>query len=464
LPPNSTLTEGPAPTPTGERSGPYLFRVFDADAPLAPTLRCALRDLDLVKLGRGDVSAAVTGKEGDVRTANLSFADKRMSSQHAKLTRVLGKWLLEDAGSKNGVLLNAERCTRAELQDGDLIELGRTLLVFRDGLASPRLQPPLLQSDALKPLAAGLATMNPDLEFAFAQLERVAKSMVPVALGGPTGSGKEVIARAVHALSGRKGPFIPVNCGALPDTLVESELFGHKKGAFSGATEDRPGLVRSAHGGTLFLDEIGDLPLEQQPALLRVLQEKVVQPIGSSAQIPVDVRVVSATHHDLAAAVDREEFRADLRARLTGHALELPALLKRREDLGLLVASLLQRLAGPRAAQVRFSLAAARSLFLYAWPLNVRELEKVLETSLALAGDGEIEPAHLPAALRDAKGRPKPAVQPTGEGDELRVWLEQLLREHQGNISAASRASGKARMQLQRWMKRFGLAPASFKA
>jgi transcriptional regulator with GAF, ATPase, and Fis domain len=291
----------------------------------------------------------------------------------------------------------------------------------------------------------------------------VASSLVPIALGGATGSGKEVIARAVHALSGRKGPFVPVNCGALPDTLVESELFGHKKGAFSGATEDRPGLVRSAHGGTLFLDEIGDLPLEQQPALLRVLQEKQVQPLGSSAQIPVDVRVVSATHHDLGAAVDRDEFRADLRARLTGFALELPPLFKRREDLGLLLASLLQRLAGPKAERVRLTGAAARALLSYAWPLNVRELEKVLEAALALAGDKELDLEHLPQAVREAKGRPKPVVPPTAEGDELKAWLEQLLREHAGNVSAAARASGKARMQLQRWMKRYALSPLDFK-
>jgi DNA-binding NtrC family response regulator len=320
-----------------------------------------------------------------------------------------------------------------------------------------------VSADTLKPPAPGLSTLNPDLALAFSQLERVASSLVPIALGGPTGSGKEVIARAVHVLSGRKGPFVPVNCGALPDTLVESELFGHKKGAFSGATEDRPGLVRSAHGGTLFLDEIGDLPLDQQPALLRVLQEKQVQPLGSSAQIPVDVRVVSATHHDLGAAVDRDEFRADLRARLTGFALELPPLFKRREDLGLLLASLLQRLAGPKAERVRLTGAAARAMLSHAWPLNVRELEKVLEAALALAGDKELDLEHLPQAVREAKGRPKPVVPPTAEGDELKAWLDQLLSEHGGNVSAAARASGKARMQLQRWMKRYGLSPLDYK-
>jgi DNA-binding NtrC family response regulator len=268
------------------------------------------------------------------------------------------------------------------------------------------------------------------------------------------------VARAVHALSRRTGAFVPINCGALPPTLIESTLFGHRKGAFSGAGEDRPGLVRSADRGTLLLDEIGDLPAAAQVTFLRVLQEHEVVPVGDARPVKVDVRLVTATHRPLGDLVQSGTFRADLYARMAGLTVRLPRLAERREDLGLLVGTLLRRLV-PDPDKVSFAVAAARALFRHDWPLNVRELEKSLGVAVALAGGGQVKLEHLPEAVR---GQPPPALPAGGEGDDrLRAELVALLTEHNGNISMVARAMGKGRMQIHRWLKRYGLEPAAFR-
>jgi DNA-binding NtrC family response regulator len=463
----STLTEGFRSTDdASRRRGPFLFRALDADAPLAPSGRFALADVDEVRLGRGEHRTAQRMAETGVRVLRLGVADRWMSGSHAKLSKVMGRWVLEDAGSKNGVRLNGALTTRAELADGDVFELGRTFFVFRD--AQP-LGDGDLESDTLTATVPGLVTLQPGLAEKLEQLQRVASSTVTVALFGESGTGKEVLARAIHALSGRSGPFVAVNCGALPKDLVEAELFGHKKGAFSGATDDRPGLVRTAHGGTLFLDEVGDLPLAAQPALLRVLQERQVQPVGATAPVPVDLRVVSATHRDLVALAHKGQFRDDLRARLSGFELTLPRLAERREDLGLLVEALVRRVAGTKAAGVQLTLPAARALFAWRWPLNVRELEKALEAAVVLAQGKPVDLEHLPEALRgpgtvkDTPSRPPSRAGEDDDDAQLKARLEALLTTHGGNVSAVARAMGKARMQIQRWMARFGFEPKDFK-
>jgi transcriptional regulator with GAF, ATPase, and Fis domain len=300
-----------------------------------------------------------------------------------------------------------------------------------------------------------------------------------------------VVARALHALSGREGPFVAVNCGAIPRTLVESELFGHRKGAFSGATEERPGLFRSADRGTLLLDEIGDLPQEAQAALLRVLQEHEVLAVGATRPVKVDVRVLAATHRDLAALVQSGEFRADLLSRIAGFHVRLPPLRERPEDLGLLVGALLKKVAGDAAAHVRLTCEAARALARYRWPLNVRELEQCLRAALVLAGTQPIDLVHLPepvrAALHEGPAAAGSAPDPTDPdlptlasqapedevthsprgpqrpltADEQRHKEELLLlvREHRGNVTTMARALGKARMQVQRWLRRYAIDP-----
>jgi DNA-binding NtrC family response regulator len=455
---NSTLTEGPGAVSGGVKCAAYLYRVLDADRPAAPSARFCLAAVDEVSFGRSDVRSASRGDEGGKRMLRLGIADRWMSGHHARLSRVLRAWVLEDTKSKNGVRRNGELVQRAELADGDVLELGRTFFVFR-------LEQPIagdLESESLKPAAPGLATLSPSLAAQFDELVKLAKSSVNIALCGPSGSGKEVVANALHAISGRPGPFVAVNCGALPDELVESELFGHRKGAFSGALEDRAGLLRTAHGGTLLLDEVGDLPLDAQPVLLRVLQERAVLPVGGARPVPVDLRVISATHRTLERLCDQGLFRDDLRARLTGYRAELPSLAARREDLGLLIAALLQRLAPQRIFSAQLGIAAARAIFAYEWPLNVRELEKALETALVLSGTGVIELAHLPPELREPSTRKKDASEEAID-ESRKAELEALLEQHAGNVSAVARAMGKARMQIQRWMDRYGLDPRSFR-
>jgi DNA-binding NtrC family response regulator len=452
----STLTEGLGGPAQGAKTTAFLFRVLDAERPAAPSARFCLDGVDEVHFGRADSRFAGRVEEGGKRTLRLGITDRWMSTQHARLSKVLRAWVLEDTKSKNGVRRNGEQVQQVELADGDVVELGRTFFLFR---AAQPLAPDL-ESEALKS-PPGLCTLSPVLGAQFDELMKLAKSGVNLALTGPSGSGKEVVANALHALSGRPGPFVAVNCGALPDELVESELFGHRKGAFSGALEDRPGLIRTAHGGTLLLDEVGDLPLDAQPALLRVLQERAVMPVGASKPLAVDLRVISATHRSLERLSEQGLFRDDLRARLSGYRAELPPLAARREDLGLIITALLQKLAPQRIFSLQFSIAAARALFAYDWPLNVRELEKVLETALVLSGSGVIELAHLPPEVRE----PGPARRaPAEEADGARKEeLAALLRQHAGNVSAVARAMGKARMQIQRWMSRYQLDPRDFR-
>ena len=426
------------------------------DRPLESPRRVELTGAGEVWLGRAPPDAP----PGVVR---LSFPDDRMSALHARLRRVLGRWVIEDAGSKNGLRVQGTPQRRAVLNPGDSIECGQTFLVFDEHAAEA--PPP-----ALPPAAAelGCQSFHPDLLGGWSALARVAPTRVPVMLQGETGTGKELAARALHAWSGRGGPFVAVNCGALPEQLAESELFGVRRGAFTGAVEDRPGLVRASSGGTLLLDEVGELPATLQVKLLRVLQENEVQPVGAAQPVRVDLRVVTATHRDLAALVEEGIFRSDLFARLTGLEVEIPPLRDRRADLGLLIPALLRRAGAP--AGVRFSREAGRALFRWSWPHNVRELEKALALAVALAGDGRIELAHLPEVVRTApEPRPDPmagrTVRPLSEVDvSRRTELIELLRAHHGNVSAVARQMGVARMQIQRWCRRFHLDPASFRA
>jgi transcriptional regulator with GAF, ATPase, and Fis domain len=246
---------------------------------------------------------------------------------------------------------------------------------------------------------------------------------------------------------------VAINCGAIPAALIESELFGVRKGAFSGALADRAGKVASADGGTLFLDEIAELPESAQAALLRVLQDGEVVALGSARVAHVDVRIVAATHQDLPERVASGRFRNDLYARLRGHVLRLPPLRARIEDFGLLCNELLPRVTGERATGLVIQRAAARAMLSYAWPHNIRELERVLSRAAALAPDHEILLAHLPEDLTGrAASRP----------DE-RTRLVELLRFHAGNFSAVARAMATSRSQLRRLLVKHGLDLGSYR-
>jgi two-component system response regulator PilR (NtrC family) len=255
-----------------------------------------------------------------------------------------------------------------------------------------------------------------------AQIVRLARSMAPVAINGESGSGKELAARDIHALSARGDkPFIAVNCGAIPEALMEAEFFGYRKGAFTGAADDRDGFFQAANGGTLLLDEVADLPLAMQVKLLRAIQERRVRKVGATTEEPVDVRLISATHQDLAACVEQGRFRQDLFYRLNVIELKLPPLRERSDDVLLLANTILERLAGSgtRAVLSASALAALRS---HPFPGNVRELENILERAMAFANDGVIEVGDL--ALRTASAGPlvQPRIMPPAAMPALAPW------------------------------------------
>jgi transcriptional regulator with PAS, ATPase and Fis domain len=454
-----------APVHPGRRDAadlqPFLFLVLEADNPRAGGMRVALRELDEIVIGRGTERALERTTADGKRSAALRVADRQMSAAHARVEREGDGWVVRDAGSTNGTTVRGAKVERAELADGDVIELGQTFFLFAE-IAAPKKTGDL--DGASLATAAGLATLDPALAARLDRLQKLAASPVPVMLLGESGTGKELLARAIHSLSQRPGPLVAVNCGAIPETLAESQLFGHLKGAFSGAVRDEKGFVRSADGGTLFLDEIGDLPAPSQAALLRVLQEGEVVPVGATRPVQVDIRVVSATHQPLDAMVESGKFRKDLFARLAGFSHELPALCDRKMDLGQILGSLIGDDTAP-SGTIRFRPDAARALVRYDWPLNVRELKQALAASSVLAEAGLIALEDLPAPVAAAASAPWEAHDAAGDaGDEaLRQEVIAKLKAAKGNVTQVAREMGKARQQVQRWVRRFGIDPEAFR-
>jgi DNA-binding NtrC family response regulator len=386
----------------------------------------------------------------------VQLPDEAVSSEHADLRKEDGGWRVRDLDSRNGTFVDSRRVEEQLLHDGAMLQVGGTFFAFH--AAYERSEPTFLDSSDLPVGPTGIRTLSPAMEKMLRRLEAVATRRVPVLLQGESGTGKELLARAIHRLSGRKGEFVAVNCGAIAPNLVEGELFGYRKGAFSGADRDHPGLLVASTGGTLFLDEIGDLPLQAQAALLRVLQESEVLQLGTVRPQRLDLRVVAATHRDLEALTQEKKFRHDLLARLDGITLAVPPLRDRPEDVPLLIATLIRRHSPERSPTL--SPAAVEALLSYDWPLNVRELENALVAALALAADGTVEVEHLPRAVVEGRGMPDDL---TPEELAHREELLGLLREHHGNLNAVARVVGKGRTQVVRWVGRYGLNLASFR-
>jgi DNA-binding NtrC family response regulator len=439
----------------GPELGPHLFLELECERPLVGPAQHRLSGVRRVRMSRGPRRLALRVDE----VLELQIPDGWMSVGHAEVELADARWTVRDLGSKNGTILNGAQVQEGTLGDRALLQLGRTFLRFRNQF--PLAEFPSLEAQQLTRGPGGIVTFSPRFADVLARASAVAPTRVPVLLQGESGTGKEVLAQAIHALSGRRGVFVAVNCGALPANLVESELFGHRKGAFSGADRDRPGLVRTADGGTLFLDEIGDLAPAAQAALLRVLQESEVVPVGGARPEALDLRVISATHRDLDQMVREGTFRHDLLARLQGVALELMPLRDRPEDVPLLIRTLLEKLA-PERPDVKISPEAAQALLDHGWPLNVRELEQALAGGLALSGAGPIEAEHLPRAIREAGAEP-PLPTLTAEETRHRDELVVLLHEHRGNLSAVARVVGKGRTQVVRWVSRYEIDPDAFK-
>ncbi len=311
---------------------------------------------------------------------HIVLDDEFVSGRHARIERRGDVFVLKDMRSRNGTCLNNARVLEAVLADGDRFSIGRTEIKFT--------------SCQDKFDVTALTSKNPRWNEQLAQFPGIARSDFPVLLLGPSGSGKDVLAQNLHLLSDRAGgPFVSVNCSALSESLVESELFGHVKGSFTGASGDRKGAFEAARGGTLFLDEIGDLPLNLQPKLLRALENNQIRPVGSDRSVTTDVRVIAATHRDLKRMALENKFRSDLYFRLHVIHVQVPALVERMEDFD----DLLYHFA--REMKVRFSFAAIQRLKSHTWPGNIRELKNVVARAKAYSGGDEVQADLIPRLI-----------------------------------------------------------------
>ncbi|MEG7504990.1 two-component system response regulator GlrR [Enterobacter hormaechei] len=308
-----------------------------------------------------------------------------------------------------------------------------------------------------------IVTRSPVMLRLLEQARMVAQSDVSVLINGQSGTGKEILAQAIHNASPRsKNAFIAINCGALPEQLLESELFGHARGAFTGAVSSREGLFQAAEGGTLFLDEIGDMPAPLQVKLLRVLQERKVRPLGSNRDIDINVRIISATHRDLPKVMARNEFREDLYYRLNVVNLKIPALAERAEDIPLLANHLLRQAADRHKPFVRaFSTDAMKRLMTASWPGNVRQLVNVIEQCVALTSSPVISDALVEQAL-EGENTALPTFAEARNQFELN-YLRKLLQITKGNVTHAARMAGRNRTEFYKLLSRHELEANDFK-
>lgn len=442
-------TAEPATAVAPVATTPALRLVFSGD-------RVVLKDVPL-EVARTEVGRAVPGPQ-DVRVDG----DPRLSRHHATFTFRAGRVRVANH-SAHGTHVNDRRLDvdeEADLEDGDVLRLGDTFFVLRSLPDNPRDVP-----------SRTLLGRAPSMMQLRALIDVVGPTRASVLLLGETGAGKEVAARALHERSGRKGPFIAVNCAAIPENLAESQLFGHKAGAFTGAQKDHAGFFREAHGGTLFLDELGELPLSLQPKLLRVLDEKQVLAVGATTGAPVDVRVVAATNRHIAREVETGAFRGDLFARIAEITVSLPPLRARIEDVPALLEAALSSL---QEGRVKLSPQLVHALLLHTWPFNVRELMKIA-TELEVKAQGRelldidlLEGRVLGPGAADGGGLLPAAAQtipPASSASATlkvkrddapaptREELEQLLLAHKGKVSDVARATGRSRTQVYRWLE-----------
>jgi transcriptional regulator with GAF, ATPase, and Fis domain len=442
--PSPTTTLGMSQASPGGRHRVRQIRVVFAPRPLAQPV---------VTLGPADLAVG----RAPAAAAPLTVPDQAMSRLHAVIRWDAGsqRHVVEDPGSRNGTYVDGERITRAHLSAGAVIRVGNTLLVYADCVV-PEGADLLEESD-------GLLGASMPIRLLRAEIARVAPRALPVLILGESGVGKERVAEAIHARSGRSGRFLPVNCGALPEGLAESELFGHVAGAFTGAAARREGIVSAAHGGTLFLDEVGEMPPSVQAKLLRALATGEIRPVGSSEVLRVDVRIIAATLRDLDSEVAAGGFRGDLFSRLAAWQITVAPLRQRREDVLPLAMEFLRR----HSKELSLAVDAAEALLLHAWPYNVRELEQEMAAAAVRADQGlVIRLAHLPeriAGRLGARAAPSIAEDPPlvvavpRDQTPTREALLRVLEHFEWNVSRAADYFKKNRRQIYRWAERFEL-------
>jgi DNA-binding NtrC family response regulator len=419
--------------------------------------------------GRPVVIGAEPLVVGSDPTCGIVINDPHVSRRHAEISHTGEGVVLRDLGSRNGTFVGRIAVKEVTLTSGAEIRVGTTLMRFELGGEQGRLARLARQPIRDEEIAGvpgrfgGALGSSATMRRLFALLGRLAPTELTVTLIGETGTGKDVLARAVHEASPRAGqPFVVFDCGAVAPSLIESELFGHEKGAFTGAVGDRRGAFERASGGTLFLDEIGELSLELQPKLLRALEQRSVRRVGGSHDLTVDVRIVAATNRDLEEQVRKKVFREDLFFRLMAATVHVPSLRDRLEDLPELVELFLAD-AGKGYSISPDTLEVLRS---YDWPGNVRELRNVIAGAVAMADGRVLEPRHFaifrPQRRTRLRGEtPEPGSQITAVGQTLeqmeRAHIEQALQQAGGNRTKAARALGIASSTLYEKIRRYGL-------
>ena len=386
---------------------------------------------------------------------DVRIDDATVSRQHCEIRVRADAVLLRDLSSTNGTYVGGARIREAEIPAGTLVRVGDSALQILVG------DGPTFLELSSRTSFGELVGASVEMRRLYALLERVAMTDTTVLVTGETGTGKDVVARSIHAASRRAaGPFVPIDCGAIPESLIESELFGHVRGAFSGAIADRRGVFEEAGGGTLFLDEIGEMPMALQPKLLRALETRTVRPVGASGTRPIDVRIVAATNRSLARCVNDGTFREDLYYRLAVVEAPVPSLRDRPDDVPILAGHFYKQITRTDAAPPADFL---RGLTSRSWPGNVRELRNFVERAVSLGMVGASGPASAPttAVAEDAElAVPihlplKDARQAWIESFEL-VYVRRILEKTGGNLTRAAQMAGVSRRFLQRMIVRLG--------
>ncbi len=411
-----------------------------------------------VAAGPDSEKSAVLGEKGLVvgthKKASFHLKDRSVSRRHVELSLAEDGVRVCDLGSTNGILVGGSRISDAVVPLGSTLVLGETELVIREMVE--RYPLPLSRRRRFGDLIGSSAAMRQ----VYALLERAAEVDMTVLIEGETGTGKELAARALHDYSSRaSGPYQIIDCGAVSPTLIEAELFGHEKGAFTSADRDRTGAFEEANGGTLFFDEIGELPLGLQPKLLRALENRVIQRIGSSKRVPIDVRFLAATNRNLEDEVKHGRFREDLFYRLNVFKVNMPALREHRDDVPRLVKHFL----GP-FGNVRLSEEIVNRMVQLDWPGNVRELRNAVERAVVLArNDSKNDPAEESAQgftnMDLDVNRPFKDLKANLVSSFEKTYIKKMLKRNNGNISASARQSGIDRKHLERLIRKHGIKP-----